>query len=121
MKHRFKYPDLTLFGISVLAAVLFSWLGVFDTLFAGIGSLDYVGALIAGFLFPITFTTSFATAALFYLGANHDPTSTIMLATLGAVFGDLTIFTFIKDHTLAEIKPIELTTRATTITEGIGR
>ena len=112
MKHKLKYPNLTLFGISVLMAVLFSWFGVFGALFTSIGSLGYVGAFIVGLLFPATFTAPLATAALFYLGASYDPTSTIILATLGAIFGDLIIFTFVKDHTLVEIKEIRAAYKA---------
>lgn len=106
MKLRIKYPNLTLFFVSVVLAVILSIMGVFDTLFADLGSLGYVGAFIAGLLFPITFTAPIATAALLYIGAHFDLVSSTLLATFGALIGDLVIFTFVKDRTLTEIEEI---------------
>ena len=106
MKLKIKYPNLTLFFISVILAIALSLMGVFDMLFANLGSLGYVGAFIAGLLFPITFTAPVATAALFYIGAHYDLVSSALLAAFGALIGDLIIFTFIKDKTLSEIEDI---------------
>jgi len=106
MIRRIKYPNITLFLLSILIAVLLSVTGVLDAFFSDLGSLGYVGAFLAGLLFPITFTAPLATAALLYIGAHYDITSSVLLATFGALIGDLVIFTFIKDGTLKEIHEI---------------
>ncbi|MCR4261262.1 MAG: hypothetical protein NUV96_02960, partial [Candidatus Colwellbacteria bacterium] len=66
----------------------------------------YLGAFIAGVLFPITFTSPIAAFAFFYLGEHYNLLAVTGLGALGAVLGDLIIFTFIKDGTLAEIEKI---------------
>jgi hypothetical protein len=106
MKFRIKYPNITLFILSIALAIVLHLTGVFEILFSDLGSFGYVGAFIAGLLFPITFTAPIATAALFYIGGNYDILSSALLATFGALVGDLVIFTFIKDRTLSEIHEI---------------
>ena len=106
MKLRIKYPNITLFISSVTLAIILYYFGVFDMLFADLGSFGYVGAFIAGLLFPITFTAPIATVALFYIGGHYDVTTSAILATFGALVGDLVIFTFIKDGTLSEVHEI---------------
>mgnify|MGYP001566083748 CR=1 FL=1 len=106
MKLRIKYPNLTLLGASILFAIALTYFDVFDTLFSSLGSFGYLGAFVAGILFPITFTSPIAVFAFFYLGGHYSLFAVTGLGAVGALLGDLIIFTFIKDGTLAEIEKI---------------
>jgi len=106
MKLHIKYPNLTFLGISIVTASILTYLGVFAAILGGLGGLGYLGALIAGIFFPITFTSPLAAVALFYLGAHYNIYTTVIFGTIGAVIGDLLIFTVIKDKTVSEIEEI---------------
>ena len=106
MKLRIKYPNLTLLGISILFAVALTYFNFFDKFFGILGNFGYLGAFIAGILFPITFTSPIAAFAFFYLGGHYNIFVVTGLGAIGAVLGDLIIFTFIKAGTIAEIEKI---------------
>ena len=103
---KIKYPNLTFFLFSLIIAITLTYIGFFNTFFASLGDYGYIGALIAGLLLPITFTAPIATAALFYIGGHSELLPTLFLATFGALIGDLVIFTFVKNKTIAEIEAI---------------
>lgn len=106
MKFRVKYPNLTLFGTSILIVTVLSRFDIFDKVFGDIGSLGFLGAFIAGILFPITLTSPFAVASLYYLGGHIGLPMTVVFGGIGAVIGDLLIYSFIKDGTIVEIEEI---------------
>src|SRR3989338_893590 len=106
MKLRIKYPNLTLLGASVVVAIALTHFNVFDKTFGALGDFGYLGAFVAGILFPITFTSPIAAFAFFYLGEHYNLLAVTGLGTIGAVLGDLIIFTFMKDGTIAEIEKI---------------
>ena len=68
MKLRIKYPNLTMLGASVLFSIALTYIDFFDKFFGAMGNFGYLGAFIAGILFPITFTSPIAAFAFFYLG-----------------------------------------------------
>ena len=106
MKLRIKYPNLTLLGTSILVAIALTYFNAFDKVFSSLGDFGYLGAFVAGILFPITFTSPIATFAFFYLGQHYNVLTVTGLGAIGAVLGDLIIFTFIKDGAIAEIEKI---------------
>ncbi len=106
MKLRIKYPNLTLLAASTLFAIVLTYFNAFEKFFESLGSFGYLGAFIAGILFPITFTSPIAVFAFFYLGQHYHLLSVVGLGAIGAVLGDLIIFTFIKGGTIAEIEEI---------------
>lgn len=106
MRFRIKYPNITILTLSIVVAVVLFNSGVLDNIFGSLGSFGYVGALIAGILLPITFTSPIATVALLELAQLYDPLTTAILALVGALIGDLGIYTFVKDGTLSEIEKI---------------
>ncbi|MCR4260875.1 MAG: hypothetical protein NUV96_00815, partial [Candidatus Colwellbacteria bacterium] len=72
MRLRIKYPNLTLLGLSVVVAIVLTRFDVFDRTFGVLGDFGYLGAFIAGVLFPITFTSPIAAFAFFYLGEHYN-------------------------------------------------
>lgn len=106
MKLRIKYPNLTLLAASILVAIALAYFNIFEMALGDLGSFGYIGAFVAGVLFPITFTSPVAAFAFFYLGGHYNLLGVTVLGGIGAVLGDLLIFTFIKDGTIAEIEKI---------------
>lgn len=101
-----KYPNLTLFGFSILAAVVLAWLGIFERIFSGLGELGYLGAFIAGVILPFTFAAPMATVSFFYLGEFYNPVAVALWGGLGAVLADLLIFYFFKGGFFKELEVI---------------
>lgn len=93
-------------GVSILLAVGLTYFNAFDKAFESLGSFGYLGALVAGILFPITFTSTIAAFAFFYLGEHYNVLAVTGLGAIGAVIGDLIIFHFVKDGAIAEIEEI---------------
>src|SRR3989338_10044240 len=102
----FRYKNLTLFVISVLFAVLLSSFEPFHAFLLNLGSLGYFGAFLAGILFVSTFTVATGVVILLVLAKQLSPIEIGIIAGLGAVVGDFTIFRFIKDNLLEEVTPI---------------
>ena len=71
-----------------------------------LGAWGYMGAFIAGILFVSTFTVATGIVILLVLAEKLSPIEIGLIAGLGAVIGDLTIFRFIKDGLIEEINPV---------------
>lgn len=106
MKFMIKYPNLILLGISIVVAITLMYFGIFELLLGRLGNFGYIGAFIAGILFPITFTSPIAAVALFYLGEHYNFLTIAGMGAVGAVLGDVIIFHFIKGGIMTEIEEI---------------
>lgn len=92
--------------LSITAAFYLSQLKEFHFFLLNLGKFGYLGAFIAGILFVSTFTVSTGIVILFVLAEKLSPVEIGIIAGLGAVIGDITIFSFVKDSLLNEISPI---------------
>ncbi|RJP45783.1 MAG: hypothetical protein C4584_02895 [Armatimonadetes bacterium] len=101
-----KYKNLTIFFISIVVAILLSRTETLHNFLINLGSLSYFGAFIAGIFFVSTFTVATSAVVLLILAESLSPLEIGIIAGLGAVIGDLTIFRLIKDNVLDEIRPI---------------
>ena len=101
-----KYKNLTLVAISIIFAIILSRFEVFHSFLLNLGNFGYVGAFIAGILFVSTFTVATGVVILLVLAQNLSPIEIGIIAGLGAVVGDFTIFRFIKDNLAKELKLI---------------
>ncbi|MBI2430502.1 MAG: hypothetical protein HYV39_00575 [Candidatus Levybacteria bacterium] len=99
----FKYKNISLFFFSLLFALLLSKYEPFHLFLLNLGNLSYIGAFIAGILFVSTFTVATAAVVLLVLAEQLSAIEIGILAGLGAVLGDFTIFRFIKDNLMQEI------------------
>lgn len=102
----YKYKNLTFFVFSVLLAVFISRFEAFHSFLLQLGDFGYLGAFIAGMLFVSTFTLATGAVILLVLAERLSPIEIGIVAGLGAVVGDLTIFRLIKDNLLDEITPL---------------
>lgn len=98
-----KYKNLTFVFLSVIFAFLVSRIDGFHSFLLNLGSLGYFGAFIAGGLFVSTFTVATGALILFTLAQTLSPLEIGIIAGFGAVFGDFTIFRFVKDDLTSEI------------------
>jgi len=101
-----RYKNLTLALISVLLAVAVSKIDAVHQFLAGLGNFGYASAFIAGGLFVSTFTVAAGAIILFFLAETFTPWEIGLIAGMGAVAGDLTIFKFVKNGLAGEIKDI---------------
>lgn len=102
----FKYRNISLFIISVIFAFLLSSYEPFHRILLGLGGLGYVGALIAGILFVSTFTVTTGIVILLVLSQQYSAFEIGIIAGVGAVIGDFTIFRFVQNDLLGELKLI---------------
>ncbi len=101
-----KYKNLTIFFASILFAFVLTRLEIFHQLLFSLGNWGYVGAFFAGMLFVISFTAATGAVILFILAEQLTPWEIGLIAGLGAMVGDLTIFRFIKDGLVNELEPL---------------
>lgn len=103
-----KHKNITALLLSFVIAFLLSRFEPFHRFLLSMGQLGYLGAFVAGILFVSSFTAATGTLVLLVLAEYLSPIEIGIVAGLGAVVGDLTIFHFVKDNLLNEIKPIYL-------------
>jgi uncharacterized membrane protein YdjX (TVP38/TMEM64 family) len=99
----YKYKNLSFFLLSVLFAVWISRFEQFHEFLLHLGGFGYISIFIAGFLFVSTFTVSTGIVILLVLAELYSPLEIGPIAGLGAVFGDVVIFQFVKDKLADEL------------------
>lgn len=101
-----RYKNLTFFFLSLIFAIILSKVEIFHEFLLHLGNFGYLGAFIAGALFVSTFTVATGAVILLVLAEKFSAVEIGLIAGLGAVLGDLTIFKFIKDNLTDELKDI---------------
>jgi hypothetical protein len=105
--HRYPFKNLTLFGASIIVGLILLKTPTFRDMIFHLGNFGYIGAFIGGILFISTFTVTIGTALLMLLAESLHPVEIGIIAGLGAVVGDLTIFQYIRNRGfISEIKHI---------------
>jgi hypothetical protein len=102
----FRYRNIIFTAIGVILAIILSAYPPLHKFLLNIVALGFLGAFLAGMLFVSTFTVAIGAVVLFMLAEHLSPIEVGLIAGLGAVFGDLTIFRFVKDDLIVEIEPI---------------
>ncbi len=103
--HRYHYKNLTYLGTSLIIALVLFSTETFRNFLYTLGSYGYLGAFIGGIMFVSTFTVSIGTVILLFLAETLNPIEIGLVAGLGAVLSDLTIFHYIRNKGLiSEIK-----------------
>ncbi len=104
--NHWKYKNLTIVACGIILALILSRFDAFHSFLTHLGGLGYVGAFFAGALFVSTFTVATGALILLILAETLHPLEIGLIAGLGAVVGDLTIFRFVKDNLTSEIEDI---------------
>lgn len=71
-----------------------------------LGNFGYPSAFVLGFLFSFGFTTTPASATLFFLAKHINPIAMAAIGAMGAALSNLTIYMFVKYQLLDEIRYI---------------
>lgn len=101
-----KYPKFLLLFITFLIAYLLFYgkeYGPFRDFIVGLG---YSGTFVAGILFVYGFTAAPATAIFLILAQHQNIYIASLIGGLGALIGDLFIFSFIRSSFLDEIRKL---------------
>lgn len=100
---RWKYPYLTTIFISVVIAIILFKNQAFKDWLLHLGSLEYIGALIAGVLFISSFTVAISTVVIGIMAQNTNPLAIGLIGGVGAVIGDYLIFKLVRSHLQEEL------------------
>lgn len=93
-------------GVSVMFATLIVYSGVVHEFIAGTQNLAQVGSFVAGLFFTSIFTTAPAIAVLGEISQDVPLWSVALIGGLGAVCGDLVIFSFVKKSVSKDVEYI---------------
>lgn len=101
-----KYKRIISFVVSIIFAILLSRNELFHMFLLNLGNFGYIGAFIGGILFVSAFTVSTGAVILLVLAERLSPIELAVIAGLGGMVGDFTLFRFVKDGFIEEITPI---------------
>lgn len=101
-----KYKNILIFILSIIFAIILSRLELFHNFLLNLGSLGYIGAFVAGMLFVSTFTVSTGIILLLILAEKLSPVEIGIIAGMGGVISDFTIFRFIKNNLAYELEEL---------------
>lgn len=105
-KYLEKYPKFLLLFITFLIAYLLFYGKDYGPFRDFIASLGYPGTFVAGMLFTYGFTAAPATAIFLILSQHQNIYIASMIGGLGALIGDLFIFSFIRQSFIDEIRKL---------------
>ncbi len=105
---KIKYPKLTLFAVTVVAAIfLFYEANTYEAFNNFILSLGYVGTFFAGVFYAYGFTAAPATAVLLLLAKEQHLFVAVLIGGFGALLSDLLIFNFVRHSFIGEIRKLK--------------
>jgi uncharacterized membrane protein YdjX (TVP38/TMEM64 family) len=100
------YTNISLVTIGIILATLLSQFEPLHVFLYSIGGFGYIGAFVGGMLFVSTFTVATGALILSILARTLTPWEVSIIAGIGAVIGDITIFGIVKDGLLGEMLDI---------------
>jgi hypothetical protein len=100
---KWKYPYLTTLLISIFIAIFLLQDQSFKSWILDLGSLEYIGVLIAGMMFVSSFTVAISIAILAILSENIHPIAIGLIGGVGAVMGDYLVFKLVRSRLTEEI------------------
>lgn len=103
---QWPYKNTLLLAISIVVFLFLAQTPLAKNFFTQIGDWGYIGAVITGIFFVMTFTAAPALVVLYYLSESLNPLELALLAGFGTVLGDSLIFIFLKDKVFEELEPI---------------
>lgn len=100
--HRYHYKNLTYLALSLIFTFILLKNETFHGLLLHLGNYGYISAFIGGVLFVSTFTISIGSVMLLVIAETLHPVEIGIVAGMGAIFSDLTIFHFVRSRGLVE-------------------
>lgn len=102
-----EYKNLTFLIVGLAVTGFLSQQPWFKDSLMHLGGLSYLGAFIAGMMFVSVFTVSIGILILVLLATQMPIIPLGIVASFGAVLGDMLIFKFIKDGLVEELKQVQ--------------
>lgn len=103
---KIKYPKFLLLLLTFVIAYLLFYNRTYQPFHDFVASLGYFGTFISGALYVYGFTAAPATALLLILAKEQNIILAAMIGGLGALIGDLIIFTTIRHSFADEIEKL---------------
>lgn len=104
--HHHKYKNLILLTLGIIAAVVLFRNSGFHNFLLSLGNYGYISAFIAGALYASTFTVPIGAIILITLAKTLSPIELIIIALLGSVIFDVTVFKLVRHKISDEISHI---------------
>lgn len=101
-----RYKFTIGFVLSIIIAIILHARGIFDVLIDAMNSYGYIGALIVGLFYSSSFTSPLAALFFVNLGEHLNPLPVALLGGIGAMMGDMVLYTIIKASVIDEIKAL---------------
>lgn len=101
--NKIKYKNTLQLLLGIMAAVLLSRSTEFHDFLINLGGIGYLGAVIGGMMFVLTFTVATGILILVSLANELSAIPLALAAGFGAVLGDLMIFNYVKDGLSSEM------------------
>lgn len=101
-----KHQNIVLLLLSFVFTYYLVKTGFINTVVEFLGNFGYISAFILGFLFSFGFTTTPASATLFFLAKHLNPVGMAFISAIGAAMSNLIIYMFVKYQLLDEIRYI---------------
>ena len=98
------YRDLFFIGLSVIGTIFLVQLGALGEFLNTFQEKTFLGSFIAGFFFTSVFTIAPASVTLAELSQISTPLAVSLGGALGAMFGDLLLFLFVRDVFARDLK-----------------
>lgn len=98
--------DLVMVSVGVVIAVIFSKLGIIGYFVVLFRDYYIIASFISGVFFTSIFTIAPSSVTLVHLSQTAPAASVIFWGGLGAMFGDLILFLFIKDRFADDLKKV---------------
>ncbi len=96
--------DIIMIVIGIIIAILFVRSGLMDMVINAVRDYYIIASFIAGIFFTSAFTIAPSSIALVNLAENSPIVGVVFWGALGAVFGDLILFFFIRDKFAEDLK-----------------
>lgn len=98
------FRDLVMITIGVIIAIVCVKTGLIDLAISFFDGYYIIAAFIAGIFFTSAFTLAPSSIALVHIAENSPLGGVVFWGGLGAVFGDLILFYFIRDRFAEDLK-----------------
>jgi len=105
----FHYPKISILALLIMLAYVVFRNPYVQDFVSSLGALEYIGVFIAGIFFTFGFTAPFASGFFIVLNPSN-PLFVAILGGIGAMLGDLLIFSLIRFSFIDEFKRLEKAT-----------
>jgi len=105
------WRDLVIIALSIILTLVLVRMGALGQLFSFAEEQVFLGSFLAGIFFTSVFTIAPAAIALAQISHFAEPTTVALWGGLGAMFGDLLLFLFIRDVFVEDLQGISIVRR----------